>query len=179
MGDDTSQRGWALDKLLPVIYDELHLVAHRMMARERASHTLQTTALVNEAYVRLIDQRNIDVNDRSHFFAVAVTIIRRILVDHARERDAAKRGGDWKRTTLSGADEGATDDAIDLLDLDAALEKLKALSERASKVVTMRYFGGLTMDEIAEALEVSPRTVADDWAMSRAWLKRELQPPEI
>ncbi len=164
----------ALNRVLPVIYDELRLVAHRLMKQERAGHTLQTTALVHEAYVRLIDQRNVDVNDRTHFFATASTIIRRILVDYAREHQAAKRGGGWARVTLEGAESPALNHALDVLELEDALEKLAALSERAAKVVTMRYFGGLGMEEIAVALQVSPRTVADDWAMSRAWLRREM-----
>ena len=149
------------------------------MARERRrDHTLQTTALVNEAYVRLIDQKNVDVADRVHFFAIASNTIRRILVDHARTRGAAKRGGDgaWERVTIDAAERGSDGpDVLDLMALDEALTKLSTLSERAGQVVTMRYFGGLTVEQIAEALRVSSRTIADDWAMARAWLRRELR----
>jgi len=164
----------AIDTLLPVIYEELHAVAHRMMAQERRNHTLQTTALVHEAYVKLIGQQNVDVRDRNHFFAVAATIIRRILVDHARQKYAAKRGGGWERVTIAGVDVAEERDPVDVLALDEAMQKLGALSPRACEVVTMRYFGGLTMEQIAQALNVSPRTVADDWTMARAWLRREL-----
>lgn len=172
----SAPRGYrtAINQLIPKIYDELHAIAARLAYGERAGHSLQATALVNEAYVRLIDQRNADPSDRTHFFATAANVIRRILVDHARGRDAAKRGGAWHRVTLADADRPDDQPPIDLLDLSEALDRLAALSPRAAKVVELRYFGGLTVDEAAAALELSPRTVADEWAFARAWLTREL-----
>lgn len=163
-----------VDGLIPLIYDQLHGIAERMASKERRGHTLAATALVNEAYVRLIDQKNVDVNDRAHFFAVAANVIRRILVDHARQRDADKRGGEWKRITLSDVDRPDDEAGVDLLDLHDALSRLGEISPRAASVVELRYFGGLTVDEAAESLKVSPRTVADEWAFARAWLAREL-----
>lgn len=163
-----------VDGLIPLIYDQLHEIAARMASKERRGHTLAATALVNEAYVRLIDQKNVDVNDRAHFFAVAANVIRRILVDHARQRDANKRGGEWKRITLSDVDRPDDEAGVDLLDLHDALSRLGEISPRAASVVELRYFGGLTVDEAAESLRVSPRTVADEWAFARAWLAREL-----
>lgn len=174
----------ALDALLPLVYDELRRVAGRHMAEERADHTLQATAVVHEAYFRLVGQRNLDYRDRNQFFAAAANAIRRILVDHARSRGRAKRGGGGgsgrERVTLDGAEvAAAAADAgvaggVDLIDLDDALGRLAALSERAAKVVELRFFGGLSMGEAAAALGVSPRTAADDWAVARAWLRREL-----
>lgn len=163
-----------VDALIPLIYDQLHEIAARLSAKERRGHTLAATALVNEAYVRLIDQKNVDANDRAHFFAVAANVIRRILVDHARQRDAEKRGGDWKRITLSDVDRPSDENGVDLLDLHDALSRLNEISPRAASVVELRYFGGLTVHEAAESLKVSPRTVADEWAFARAWLAREL-----
>lgn len=170
-----------VDALIPLIYDQLHEIAARMAAKERRGHTLAATALVNEAYVRLIDQKNVDANDRAHFFAVAANVIRRILVDHARQRDAEKRGGEWKRITLSNVDRPNDENGIDLLDLHDALSRLNEISQRAASVVELRYFGGMTVDEAAESLKVSPRTVADEWAFARAWLARELsrESPEV
>jgi RNA polymerase sigma factor (TIGR02999 family) len=162
-----------MNELLPRIYDELRAVARRMMSGERAGHTLEATALVHEAYFRLIDQRNLAPADRGRFLAAAATTIRRILVDHAKQRRAAKRGGGWRRVDYDGAAEPSTA-AVDLVALDEALQRLGRLHERAAKVVTMRYFGGLTTERIAGALGVCPRTVADDWAIARAWLRREL-----
>jgi RNA polymerase sigma factor (TIGR02999 family) len=167
------ERG-ALDQLLPAIYEELRHLARQLMAAERHDHTLQSTALVHEAYLRLIDQRNIRPEDRNHFFAAAATTIRRILVDHARAHSAAKRGQGWERMSIESIEPEDESRPLDLLALEDALEKLSRLSERAGKVVTMRYFGGLTVDQIAQALNVSARTIADDWTMARAWLRREL-----
>ena len=170
----------ATDDLVALIYDELRNVAGRFMAGERRGHTLQTTALVNEAYLRLIQQANVDPADRQHFLAVAATIIRRILVDHARQHRAAKRGRGWAQISVDAADAqhlATADNANDLIALEEALEKLGQLSDRAARVVTMRFYAGLSVDEVAAALQVSPRTVADDWAMARAWLKRELGGP--
>jgi RNA polymerase sigma factor (TIGR02999 family) len=165
----------SIDDLLPRVYDELRALAARFMSRERANHTLQTTALVHEAYVRLVEQRNLDPADRDHVFAAAANTIRRILTDHARQHRAQKRGGGWERMTISDVDAAADSAGVDLLALDDALEKLAALDPRAARVVTMRYFGGLNHDQIAAALGVSARTVADDWAMARAWLRQELE----
>jgi RNA polymerase sigma factor (TIGR02999 family) len=174
---DKPDQSPAVNALVPRVYEELRQIAARYMARERRGHTLQTTALVHEAYVRLVDQQNLHDGDREQFFAIAANVIRRILVDHARGRDAEKRGGaDRQRMSISGVDVPDGADAIDLLALEDALARLEAMSERAAKVVTMRYFGGMTVDEVARALGVSPRTVADDWAMARAWLRRELEP---
>jgi RNA polymerase sigma factor (TIGR02999 family) len=164
-----------IDDLVPRVYEELRALAGRFMSRERGNHTLQTTALVHEAYLRLVEQRNLDPADRDHFFAAAANTIRRILTDHARQRHAAKRGGDWERVTISDVDAADESATVDLLALDEALEKLAALDGRAARVVTMRYFGGLKNEQIAAALGVSERTIADDWATARAWLRRELE----
>ncbi len=164
----------AINELMPVLYDELRRIARNFMADERKGHTLQATVLVHEAYVRLIEQRNANPEDRTHFFAMASNIIRRVLVDHARKRGAAKRGRDWEKVSLGDVDPADKDGDIDLLGLHEALEKLASVSDRAAQVVTMRYFAGMSVEEIARVLEISPRTVAGEWAMARAWLRREL-----
>ena len=164
----------ALDKLMPLVYAELHRLAKRYMGREHAGHTLQTSALVNEAYMRLVDARGVRWQNRAHFFAVSAQIMRRILVDLARARQNLKRGGGARQVTL---DEGLVVSparGADLLALDEALEKLASLNPRQSKVVELRYFGGLNEEEVAEALSVSPRSVRHDWSLARAWLYREL-----
>src|SRR6266436_9030203 len=164
----------ALDKLMPLVYAELHRLAKRYMRREHAGHTLQTSALVNEAYLRLIDARIVRWQNRTHFFAVSAQIMRRILVDFARAKQNLKRGGGAQQVTL---DEGlviSPESGADLLALDEALERLALLNERQSRVVELRYFGGLNEDEVAEALKVSARTVRSDWSLARAWLYREL-----
>ena len=177
-----SERG-ELNELLPRVYDELRAVAHRMMCGERAGHTLQTTAVVHEAYVRLLEQRNLTPADHGPFLAAAANTIRRVLVDHARQRRSAKRGGGWhrlepladdRRDGRDGLAAPAHADALDLLALDDALVKLTKVDPRAADVVTMRYFGGLTVEQIAHVLGVCPRTIGDDWSMARAWLRREL-----
>ena len=168
-GDQT-----ALDKLMPLIYAELHRLAKRYMGREHAGHTLQTSALVNEAYMRLVDAHGVRWQNRAHFFAVSAQIMRRILVDFARARQNLKRGGGAQQVTL---DEGlvvSPEKGADLLALDEALEKLATLNPRQSRVVELRYFGGLNEEEVAEALSVSPRSVRHDWSLARAWLYREL-----
>ena len=163
------------ERLLPIVYAELHRRAAAAMRREDAGHTLQATALVHEAYMRLVDQRQAQWQNRSQFYGLAAQLMRRILIDHAREHLAAKRGGGAKQVTLSGIDAAAdSDDAIDVLALHDALERLTALDERQGKIVELRYFGGLGVDEVAEALEISPATVKREWATARAWLKREL-----
>ena len=163
------------DKLLPVVYAELHRRAAAAMRRESEGNTLQATALVHEAYMRLIDQRHSEWKNRAQFYGLAAQLMRRILIDHAREHLAAKRGGGAHQVTLSGI-EAASDDegAVDVLALHDALERLALLDARQSRLVELRYFGGLSIDETAEALEVSPATVKREWATARAWLKREL-----
>ena len=164
----------ALDELYPLVYDELHRLASRYMSRERKGHTLQTTALINEAYVRLVDQRNIHWANRSHFFAISAQIMRRILIDHARRHAYAKRGGGQHTVTL---DETATlqvERAAEMIRLDDALQSLAEIDPRRSRVVELRYFGGLSNEEIAETLKISPNTVTRDWNMARAWLYQEL-----
>ncbi len=165
----------ALDRLLPAVQKELHRVARGYMRRERPDHTLQATALVNEAYLRLVDQTRVTWKNRAHFIAVAARLMRRILVDHARHRAAKKRGGPDLRLTLA-SDVAAPDEKnVDLVALDTALEKLEALEPRQARVVELRFFGGLTREEAAEALDVSPVTVKRDWIAARAFLYRELK----
>jgi RNA polymerase sigma-70 factor, ECF subfamily len=162
------------ERLMEVVYGELQRIAHRQLRRERVGHTLQTTALVHEAYLRLIDQNRVDWRDRGHFFAVASTLMRRILVDHARARLAEKR--EHQAIPLSGAvDLGAEDPAYEVLDLDRALERLAAAFPRPARVVELRYFAGLELTVIGEVLGITDRTVKRDWAFARAWLARELQ----
>ena len=164
------------DRLVAAVYDELHRQAGRAMRREGGEHTLQATALVHESYLRLVDQRRVEWRNRAHFFAIASTVMRRILVDHARARLTAKRGGGVVPLSLAGAERGGehgTDD-FDLLALHEALERLAALDAGQARLVELRYFGGLTIEETAEALDVSPATVKREWALARAWLRREL-----
>lgn len=164
----------ALDELYPLVYDELHRLARRYMSRERKGHTLQTTALINEAYVRLVDQRSVQWANRSHFFAISAQIMRRILIDHARRHAYAKRGGGARQVSL---DETATivdNDLSEFLRLDEALKSLAELDPRRSQVVELKYFGGLNNDEIAGVLKISKNTVIRDWNMARAWLYGQL-----
>ena len=165
----------AADRLMPLVYHELRALAQRQLQLERPDHTLQATALVNEAYLRLIDQRRVDWKSRAHFFSVAAAMIRRILVDHARSRQTAKRGGPDHKVKLTEAMGASDDTAIDMLALDEALEKLGRLNDRHRKVVELRFFGGLSVDETAHVLCVSPRSVGSDWQMARAWLRQRLQ----
>ena len=165
----------AANRLLPLVYDELRALASHWMRRERGDHTLQPTALVHEAYLRLIDQTNADWKSRAHFIAVAAQTIHHVLVDHARKVNADKRGGGRHRTSLHDdmkADVGRND--VDLLALEEALEKLQSLHPRQARVVELRFFGGLSIEETAHVLGVVRSTVADDWAIARAWLSREL-----
>ena len=166
----------AAERLLPAIYDELHRQAERAMRRETESHTLQPTALVHEAYLRLIDQRRVEWRSRAHFFAIASQSMRRILVDHARGRLTAKRGKGTRHLTLESAHASPDQDdgEIDVLALHEALERLAALDAEQARLVELRYFGGLNIEETAEALGVSPATVKREWASARAWLRREL-----
>ena len=167
----------AAEQLVPAVYEELHRQAERAMRRENPEHTLQATALVNEAYLKLVDQSRVEWKNRAHFFGVAAQVMRRILVDHARGRQADKRGGGVARVTLDDANAGAADDgagSVDLLDLNDALEKLAALDADQARVVELRYFTGLSIEETAEAMGTSPATVKREWSVARAWLKREL-----
>lgn len=165
----------AAGRLLPLIYDELRALAGRYMEQERADHTLQATALVHEAYLKLIDQSRVDWKNRAHFFAVAAEMIRRVLVDHARGHLAAKRGGTAQRITLSDATGSPEENPIELLDLNEALDELGTLNERHRRVIELRFFGGLSVEESAHVLEVSPQTVRLDWRMARAWLRQRLE----
>ena len=164
----------ALTVLAPLVHEELHRLAHHYMSGERAGHTLQTTALVNEAYVRLIDWKNVRWQNRAHFFAVSAQLMRHILVDFARARNYEKRGGGARRVELDAVAVIADDKSTDLLALDEALKALAELDERQSRVVELRFFGGLTNDEVAEVLKVSEPTVRRDWSLARAWLYRKL-----
>ena len=180
-GDDISRllRAWssgdqsALERLTPIVYDELHRLARRYMKRERPGHSLQTTALVNEAYVRLVDYKRMHWQDRAHFFAVSAQVMRRILVEHAR-RHNLKRGGDVQRVSLEEAAMVGGDRPADLVALDDAMNGLARLDRRKAQVVEMRFFGGLSVEETAEVLKVSPVTVKRDWSTARLWLYREL-----
>ncbi len=169
----------ASDQLMAAVYAELHAQAARAMGREMPEHTLQATALVNEAYLRLIDQRRVEWRNRAHFFGVAAQLMRRILVDHARGRHAAKRGGGVKPITLghaeSASDAPPDETGVDVLVLHEALERLAALDPRQARVVELRYFGGMNIEDTAEALEISPATVKREWSVARAWLRRELR----
>jgi RNA polymerase sigma-70 factor (ECF subfamily) len=165
----------ALDKLIPLVHQELRRLARHYLRGERIDHTLQPTALVNEAYLRLIDYRDIQWQNRAHFFAVAAQLMRRILVDHARSRNYAKRGGAQQKLSLSKADRFANKPDVDLMALDDALQTLAAMNEQQSRLVELRFFGGLTIEETAEVHGVSHATVERDWAVARAWLRREIR----
>ena len=167
--------GKALDDLLPLVYDELHRQAHRFLRRERQSHTLQTTALIHEAYLQLIRQKHFTLNNREHFFAISANLMRQILVNYANARNRKKRGGAAENLEL--------DDSIliaaktrdfDLIELDEALTRLARLDEQQAQIVELRYFGGLTIEETAQVLGISAATIKRDWKLTRAWLYREL-----
>jgi RNA polymerase sigma factor (TIGR02999 family) len=164
----------ALDRLIPLVYDELRRLARYYMRRERNGVTLQTTALVNEAYMRLVDQRDVRWQNRAHFFAIAAQLMRRILVDQARKRTNRKRGGDVRKVSLDEAAMVSQTRAADLIALDEALVALEAMDERKSKVVELRFFGGLNIEETAEVMAISPATVQREWSMAKAWLYREI-----
>lgn len=164
----------ALDELYPLVYEELHRLARRYMSRERRGHTLQTTALINEAYVRLVDQRNVRWANRSHFFAISAQIMRRILIDHARRHAYAKRGGGAQQVSLEEVAMVAREAGSDLIKLDEALKILAKMDPRRCHVVELRYFGGLSNEEIAGVLKVSENTVTRDWNLARAWLYQQL-----
>ena len=161
--------------LMELVYDELRAMASRFLRYERPGHTLQATALVHEAYMRINAVTGIRWASRAHFFAFAAEAVRRVLVDYARRHKAAKRGGGRTRLRLSDDAVQAAEDNVDLLDLDDVLQELQSLHPRQSQIVEMRFFGGLTVDEVAQVLEVSPRTVYDDWTLAKAWLGRRLR----
>jgi len=165
----------ARDQLIPLVYQKLRRMAHQHMRKERPGHTLQTSALVHEAFVRLIDQTNIQWQNRAHFFGIAAQMMRRILVDHARSRQYAKRGGDVRRISLDEVAVVSEERAAEVVALDDALNSLAAVDQRKSQVVELRFFGGLSIDETATVLEVSPGTVMRDWTLAKAWLRREMR----
>ena len=164
----------ALDRLIPLVHNELHRMAHRYMSGEREGHTLQTTALINEAYLRLVDSGRMHWQNRAHFFAVSAEVMRRILVDFARARHYQKRGGNAIHVALDQAPEVSQEREADLVALDEALIALAAIDQRKSKIVELRFFGGLSVKETAEVLKVSPDTVMRDWKLAKVWLLREL-----
>ena len=164
----------ALDELMPVVYAELRRIARRFMRRQSPNNTLQTTDLVNEAYLRLIDSSRVNWQGRTHFFAVSAQLMRRILVDAARRRNSQKRGGGQVRVTLDDRLDIAEADGTDVVALDEALKRLAELNPRHGQIVELRYFGGLTEDQVADLLSLSPRTVRRDWSLAKAWLYREL-----
>jgi RNA polymerase sigma-70 factor (ECF subfamily) len=168
-GDET-----ALEALMPLVHNELRRIARRCLYGERANHSVQATELVNEAFLRLVDVQHVDWQNRTHFLAMSARLMRRVLVDLARSRDADKRGGGAVRVTLDEAAIGGVAPDADVIRLDDALHALAALDDRKSRVVELRFFGGLTVDETAVALEISSKTVLRDWEFARAWLQREL-----
>lgn len=164
----------ALDKLMPLVYEELYRMAHHRMRGERRDHTLCTTALVHEAYLEMVELEEVAWADRQHFFALASRVMRNVLVDYAVKRNAQKRGGGRQRVPLRESDAEGTVDVEDVLAVHQALEQLAALEKRATRVVECRFFGGLTIEETADALDISPATVGRDWRLARAWLNRAL-----
>jgi RNA polymerase sigma factor (TIGR02999 family) len=168
-GDQT-----ALDKLIPLVYDELRRMAHRYMARENPDHTLQTTALVNDAYLRLVDQRRTRWQNRAQFFGIAARLMRRVLVDHARSHTCEKRGGAAIHVPLDEGTALSPERAADVLALDEALNQLTTIDPRKGQIVELRYFGGFTVEETASLLDVSDVTVMRDWSLAKAWLRREI-----
>ena len=166
----------ALDHLVPIVYDELHRLASNYMRGERPDHLLQTTALVHEAYLRLIDREHVSCQTRTQFFAVAAQVMRRVLVDYARGRDRAKRGDGVAPLALDDVAVLSDDRAEEVIAINTALESLTAFDPRKGRVFELRYFGGMSVEEVAEALSVSPVTVARDWRMAKVWLRREIAP---
>jgi RNA polymerase sigma factor (TIGR02999 family) len=166
----------ALDQLMPLVYDELHVIASRYMAHEWRKDTLQATGLVNEAYLKLIDQRRVDWRNRAHFFAIAAQLMRRILLDHVRGRLRDKRGGDAAKIPVDAVPIAAPNsaDVVDVIAVDRALQKLERLYPDQARIVELRFFGGMTVEETAEVVGVSPATVKREWAIARAWLYRNL-----
>lgn len=166
----------ALEKLMPLVYSELRRLASNYLRRERAEHTLQPTALVNEAYLKLVHQKNAKWQNRAHFFGISAQLMRRILVDHARQHQAVKRGGSaQKRISITSVEKFAKQPEVDLLALNEALDELANMDPQQSRIVEMKFFGGLSIEEIAEVLSIGHATVERDWKMARAWLRRQLQ----
>jgi len=168
-GDET-----ALEQLIPLVYDELHRLAHQHMRREGPSHILQTSALINEAYLRLVDQPQIQWENRAHFFGIAARLMRRILVDDARKRNSSKRGGSLIQIPLDEVASLAQEQATNVVALDDALKTLQTIDARQAEMVELRFFGGLSIEETADILKVSPGTVSRDWTFARAWLRNEM-----
>ena len=164
----------ALEQLTPLVYEELHRLAHQYMQREQAGHILQTSALINEAYLRLVDQPQIQWQSRAHFFGIAARLMRRILVDDARKRNSAKRGGSLIQVPLDEATNLAQEQAANVAALDEALQKLETIDARQGEIVELRFFGGLSIEETADVLKVSPGTVMRDWTFARAWLRNKM-----
>ena len=164
----------ALDALLPLVYEELRKQAAGYLRRERVGHTLQTTALIHEAYLKLVDQKNVHWQNRAHFFGIAAQLMRRILVDHARTKKRAKRGGSDIRVSFNDANLMGQAKDLDIVALDEALNHLAEIDEQQSRIVELRFFSGLTVEETAEVLAISPATVKRDWSMAKAWLHREI-----
>ena len=165
----------ALEQLTPLVYDELHRLAHQHMRREKAGHILQTSALINEAYLRLADQAHTAWQDRAHFFGIAARLMRQILVDEARKRNSAKRGGSLIQVPLDDASPLVQEQAGNVIALDEALQNLQAIDARQSNIVELRFFGGLSIEETADVLKVSPGTVMREWTFARAWLKSQMK----
>src|SRR5262245_3355906 len=174
LADWNSGNQSALDRLIPLVNDELRRLARHYMSRERPGHTLQTTALVNEAYLKLVGQRSVHWENRNHFYAIAAQLMRRILVDHARTQNYAKRGGKTRAISLDETAIVSKKPERDLVALDDALNSLAAIDPRRSKVVELRFFGGLSVEETAEVLKVSPVTVMRDWSVAKAWLYKTI-----
>ncbi len=169
-GDDSS-----LERLLPIVESELRRIAHNYMQRENSDHTLQTTALVNEAYLKLVDQNRVSWQNRSHFFAIAAQLMRRILLNHARDRVAQKRGGSCSRVNLEEVSPISPEKSVEIIALDEALGRLAKFDEKKSQIVELRYFGGLTIEEIAGVLDISTQTVSFHWRLARSWLQKEMR----
>ena len=164
----------ALDSLLPLVYEELRKQAARYLRHERVGHTLQTTALIHEAYLKLVDQKNVHWQNRAHFFGIAAQLMRRILVDHARTKKRAKRGGSDIRVSFNDANVMGQARDLDIVALDEALSRLAEVDPQQSRIVELRFFSGLTVEETAEVMSISPATVKRDWSMAKAWLHREI-----
>lgn len=169
-----AQNKTALDELMPVVYDELRRLAQKYLSRERPDHTLQTTALVHEAYLRLVDQKSVDWQNRAQFFGLAAQMMRRILINYAKDRQAKKRPGQAVRVSLDEAVRFYETTELDLVSLDEALNELAALDPKQTQIVEMRFFGGLTIEEVSEVLQISPATAKREWDSAKLWLRRQL-----
>lgn len=164
----------ALDRLMPQVYEELHRIAHHQLARRGGGGTLRTTGLVHDVYIKLVDQARVEVDDRAHFMALAAQAMRHIVIDEARKRRSQKRGGGWRRITLEDAVLGSEDEEVDVFEVDQALTRLAGFDQRLCRIVECRFFAGMTIEETAIALGVSPRTVDRAWRKAKAWLSREI-----